>query len=44
MPLATGTECLRLVSKITQTNLSLLTRQSFMVMFKKHYYIINTYF
>ncbi|XP_043511522.1 serine/threonine-protein kinase atr [Frieseomelitta varia] len=35
MPLATGTECLRLVSKITQTNLSLLTRQSFMGIFEE---------
>ncbi|XP_060828354.1 serine/threonine-protein kinase atr-like [Bombus pascuorum] len=35
MPLATATECLRLVSKITQTNLSLLTRQSFMGIFEE---------
>ncbi|KOX79522.1 Serine/threonine-protein kinase atr [Melipona quadrifasciata] len=35
MPLATSTECLKLVSKITQTNLSLLTRQSFMGIFEE---------
>ncbi|XP_076632761.1 serine/threonine-protein kinase atr isoform X1 [Colletes latitarsis] len=35
MPLATATECLRLVCKLTQTNLSLLTRQSFMGIFEE---------
>ncbi|OAD54306.1 Serine/threonine-protein kinase atr [Eufriesea mexicana] len=35
MPLATATECLRLVSRITQMNLSLLTRQSFMGIFEE---------
>ncbi|CAK9833676.1 Serine/threonine-protein kinase atr [Anthophora retusa] len=35
MPLATATECLRLVSNITQTNLSLLIRQSFMGIFEE---------
>lgn len=46
MPLTTAMECLRLVSKITQTNLSLLIKQSFMVIminnsYKYFYYIIN---
>ncbi|KAG6794440.1 serine/threonine-protein kinase atr-like [Apis mellifera caucasica] len=35
MSLTTAMECLRLVSKITQTNLSLLIKQSFMGIFEK---------
>ncbi|XP_076679651.1 serine/threonine-protein kinase atr isoform X1 [Andrena cerasifolii] len=35
MSLASATECLRLVSRITQMNLSLLTRQSFMGIFEE---------
>ncbi|XP_033336517.2 serine/threonine-protein kinase ATR [Megalopta genalis] len=35
MPLATTAECLRLVSSITQMNLSVLTRQSFMGIFEE---------
>lgn len=45
MPLTTAMECLRLVSKITQTNLSLLIKQSFMVIMidndYKYFYIFN---
>ncbi|XP_003702936.2 serine/threonine-protein kinase ATR isoform X1 [Megachile rotundata] len=35
MPLATAAECLKLVSKITQTNLSVLTKESFMGIFEE---------
>ncbi|XP_053989775.1 uncharacterized protein LOC128882206, partial [Hylaeus volcanicus] len=35
MPLAAAIECLRLVSKLAHTNLSLLTRQSFMDIFEE---------
>lgn len=31
MPVGTATECLRVVSRLTQMNLSFLTKQSFMV-------------
>ena len=31
MPLRITTECLKLVTKITETNLGFLTKQSFMV-------------